>query len=249
MEIFNYYTATQWLLLSVAAFCLGISKAGLKGTELLNVTIMAIVLGGKSSTGVVLPLLCIADVMAVLYYNRHARWQHFYRLLPWMIAGIFIGVFVGMHLNEEIFRKMMAVIIIIIVIAMLLLEIRKNLVFPANRFFAAVMGLICGFTTMLGNLAGPFSNIYFLALRLPKNAFIGTAAWVFLVINFFKLPFQVIFWNNINAHSLGTDIVVLPALLLGFYVGVKIVGLIKEDSYRKIIIAVTFIGGIFIFLK
>lgn len=249
MEVFSYHSTTEWLLLCIAAFCLGISKAGLKGTELLNVTIMAIVLGSKSSTGVVLPLLCIADVMAVSYYNRHAQWQHFYRLLPWMVLGIFVGVFLGMDMNEVLFRKIMAVIIIIIVSAMVFMEIRKNLVIPANRFFAAVMGLICGVTTMLGNLAGPFSNIYFLALKLPKNAFIGTAAWVFLIINFFKLPFQVIFWNNITAQTLQTDLVVLPALLLGFYVGVKIVGLIKDDSYRKIIIVLTFIGGLFIFLK
>lgn len=249
MHLLNYYTITEWLLLSFAAFCLGVSKAGLKGTELLNVTIMAIVLGSKTSTGVVLPLLCLSDVMAVAYYNRHAQWQHFYRLLPWMVVGIFVGVFVGMDMNEVLFRKIMAVIIIIIVAAMLLLELRRNLVIPANRFFAAVMGLICGVTTMLGNLAGPFSNIYFLALRLPKNAFIGTAAWVFLIINFFKLPFQVIFWKNIDARSLYTDLLVLPALVLGFYIGVKLVGLIREELYRKIIILVTFIGGVFIFLR
>ncbi|MGN6435039.1 MAG: sulfite exporter TauE/SafE family protein [Agriterribacter sp.] len=249
MGVLAYHTITEWLLLCIAAFCLGVSKAGLKGTELLNVTIMAIVLGSKSSTGVVLPLLCFADVMAVMYYNRHAQWKHFYGLLPWMVMGIFVGVYVGMDMNEVLFRKIMALIIIVIVTAMLLLEIKKNIVIPSNRFFAAVMGLICGFTTMLGNLAGPFSNIYFLALRLPKNAFIGTAAWVFLVINFFKLPFQVIFWNNINQQTLYTDVIVLPALLLGFYIGVKIVGLIKDDSYRKIIIALTFIGGVFIFLK
>ena len=54
---------------------------------------------------------------------------------------------------------------------------------------------------MLGNLAGAFANIYFLAMRLPKNGFIGTAAWVFLVINLFKLPFQVLVWKNINADK------------------------------------------------
>ncbi|MBX3257377.1 MAG: sulfite exporter TauE/SafE family protein [Chitinophagaceae bacterium] len=249
MGILGYHTVTEWLLLYIAAFCLGVSKGGLKGTELLNVTIMAIVLGSKQSTGVVLPLLCFADIMAVKYYNRHAQWKYFFNLLPWMVIGIFMGVYAGMGMNEVLFRKIMALIIIVIVTVMLLLEIKKNIVIPASRSFGALMGLICGFTTMLGNLAGPFSNIYFLALRLPKNAFIGTAAWVFLVINFFKLPFQVIFWNNINSHTLYTDLIVLPALLVGFYVGVKIVGMIREESYRKIIIALTFVGGVFIFLK
>jgi len=49
------------------------------------------------------------------------------------------------------------------------MEVRKTMIIPSNKLFAASMGLISGFTTMLGNLAGAFSNIYFLALRLPKN--------------------------------------------------------------------------------
>jgi uncharacterized membrane protein YfcA len=102
---------------------------------------------------------------------------------------------------------------------------------------------------MLGNLAGAFSNVYFLAMRMPKNDFIGTAAWVFLLINYFKLPFQVFFWKNIDAGTLYTDLLLLPAMLLGFWLGVKIVAKIKDDSYRRVVIALTLVGAIFIFLK
>ena len=111
------------------------------------------------------------------------------------------------------------------------------------------MGLISGFTTMLGNLAGAFSNIYFLALRLPKNDFIGTAAWVFLAMNLFKLPFQVFYWENITATTIKIDMVVLPALILGFWAGIKIVEKIRDDNYRKVVIVLTLIGAIFIFLR
>ena len=111
------------------------------------------------------------------------------------------------------------------------------------------MGLISGFTTMLGNLAGAFSSIYFLAMRMTKNDFIGTAAWVFLVINLFKLPFQVIYWKNISLVSLRTDLLLLPALIAGFWVGIKLVAKIKDDSYRKIVIVLTLIGALFIFFK
>src|SRR5689334_24324711 len=106
----------NWLLIAAAAFIIGLSKAGIKGIDMMNVTIMAIVFGGKASTGIVLPLLCITDIMAVIYYNRHAQWKHFWRLIPWMMAGILVGVFVGKDLNEAVFRKLMAVIIIVTVI-------------------------------------------------------------------------------------------------------------------------------------
>lgn len=249
MSIFSSYTLLNWVLIFTAAFIIGLSKAGLKGMDMLNVTIMAIVFGGKASTGIVLPLLCAADIAAVYYYNRHAQWTHFWKLIPWMVVGILIGVFTGKDLNEIVFRKVMAVIILVTIAIILFMEIRKTVSIPKHPLFVSLTGLASGFTTMMGNLAGAYSNIYFLAMRLPKNDFIGTAAWIFLVINLFKLPFQVIWWKNINSASLQTDLVLLPVLFIGFWTGLKIVTKIKDDSYRKVVIVLTLIGAVTIFLK
>lgn len=249
MDFLFTYSVTNWGLIFLASFIIGLSKAGLKGIDMMNVTIMAIVFGGKASTGIVLPLLCAADVMAVIYYNRHAEWRHFWKLVPWMFVGILIGVFVGKDLDESIFRRIMAVIIILTIVIVIALEIRKNVRMPENKLFAASMGLVSGFTTMLGNLAGAFSNLYFLAMRMPKNNFIGTAAWVFLVVNLFKLPFQVLYWKNINLSTLQTNLVLLPALVAGFWIGVKIVSRIREESFRRVVIVLTLIGAVFMFLK
>ena len=249
MQLLFVFSNFNWGLILLSAFFIGLSKAGLRGIDMMNVTIMAIVFGSKASTGIVLPLLCVADIIAVIYYHRHAQWNHFWKLIPWMAIGILVGVYVGKDMNEGLFRKIMAIIIITTVFIMVALEIRKNQVIPTNKFFVANMGLAAGFTTMLGNLAGAFSNIYFLAMRMPKNDFIGTASWVFLVINLFKLPFQVFFWKNITPESLYTDLFLLPSVLIGFWIGVKIVSKIKEDNYRKVVIVLTFLGALAIFFK
>ncbi|MBD0294047.1 MAG: TSUP family transporter, partial [Flavisolibacter sp.] len=135
------------------------------------------------------------------------------------------------------------------VAVMLLLELRKHFSVPHNKLFVAAMGLISVITTMLGNLAGAFSNVYFLAMRMVKNDFIGTAAWVFLVINLFKFPFQVFYWKNITVASLWIDLLLLPALVIGFFSGIRIVAKIKDDSYRKVVIVLTLVGAVFIFFK
>ncbi len=249
MQLLFIFSFFNWGLILLAAFFIGLSKAGLKGIDMMNVTIMAIVFGSKASTGIVLPLLCVADIIAVSYYHRHAQWHHFWKLIPWMAIGILVGVYVGKDMNEAVFRKIMAVIIIVTVAIMIALEMRKNPLIPTNKLFVANMGLAAGFTTMLGNLAGAFSNIYFLAMRMSKNDFIGTAAWIFLVINLFKLPFQVFFWKNITLESVYTDILLLPALLIGFWVGLRIVSKIKDDNYRKVVIVLTFLGAIVLLFK
>jgi uncharacterized protein len=249
MEILSTFSGINLLLVFTGAFILGLAKAGLRGIDMLNVTLMALVFGSKASTGIVLPLLCAADIAAVMYYHRHAQWKHFWKLVPWMAVGILIGVFAGKDLNEAVFKKLMAVIIILTVIIMFIMEFIKSENVPTHPLFAAGTGVVAGITTMLGNLAGAFSNLYFLAMRLPKNEFIGTASWVFLVINLFKLPFQVLYWKNITATSLQTDLLLLPALALGFFLGIKIVKKIKDDHYRKVVIVLTLIGAVVIFLK
>lgn len=248
-DILTLFPLTDWIWILLASFMSGLGKGGLRGIDMLSVTIMALVFGSKSSTGIVLPLLCIADVAAVLYYHRHAQWNHFWKLIPWMTIGILFGVFIGKDMNEAVFRKIMAVIILFTIAIVLFMEYRKSQSVPAHPLFAVSTGLSAGFTTMIGNLAGAFSNLYFLAMRLPKNNFIGTASWIFLVMNWFKLPFQVFYWKNITLQSFKVDIILIPSLLIGFWLGVKLVGKVKEEQYRKIVMALTLIGSVLMLIR
>lgn len=244
MPAYLSLTEGQWALALLGAFIIGMGKAGLKGLDMLSVTLMAMVFGGKGSTGVVLPLLCVADIAAVIYYKRHVKWQYFFRLIPWMVVGILVGVWVGNRLDEVLFRKIMAVIILVTVLMVLLIEFRLKQAIPDNRLLAASTGLLAGFTTMIGNLAGAFANVYFLAMRAPKNDFIGTTAWIFLCINLFKFPFQVWVWKNIHLNTLSTDLLLLPLLAAGFAVGIKLIGMLDERLFRKVVIVLTVIGGL-----
>ncbi|MDE3252347.1 MAG: sulfite exporter TauE/SafE family protein [Bacteroidota bacterium] len=246
LPLFSYM---EWFLILIAAFIIGMSKAGLKGVDMLSVTLMAFVFGGKTSTGIVLPLLCVADIAAVAYYHRHAEWKHFWKLIPWMVLGILSGVYLGKDMNEVLFRKIMALIILVTIIIVLWMEYRKVKSIPQNPLFVVGTGLTAGFTTMIGNLAGAFANLYFLAMQMPKNNFIGTAAWIFLCINLFKLPFQVFYWKNIQWQSIQTDIFLLPALALGFWAGIRIVHRIRDDNYRKFVILMTLIGSVILLFK
>ncbi len=207
------------------------------------VTLMALVHGAKASTGILLPLLIVADVLAVIYYSRYVEKKYLYRLLPWMVVGVLLATVVGKDLPEAIFKKGMAIVILVSVAIMVAWERYPVKRIPEQLWFAGSMGLAAGFTTMIGNLAGAFANIFFLAMRLPKNEFIGTAAWLFFIINVFKLPFHIFSWKTIHIDSLKTDLYLIPAVLFGFYAGLQIVKLFKDQQYRIFIIVITAIGA------
>ena len=229
-----------------AAFVIGMSKAGIKGIAVINVTFMALAFGAKESTGMVVPLLILADIFAVIYYNRHTQWGYVFKVLPWMVFGLVIGVFIGKDLPESLFRIGMAIIIIVTVFMMYWWDRKKVKTVPTHWAFSSTIGTLAGITTMVGNLAGAFSNIYFLAMRLPKNHFIGTAAWLFLIVNVLKLPFHFFVWKTITWESLILNIKLLPGIFLGFFVGIRIIKLINEEFFRKMILVLTALGALLI---
>jgi uncharacterized membrane protein YfcA len=212
------------------------------------VLLFALAFESKASTGILMPLLIVGDSFAVIYYRRHAAWPVLWRLMPWVIIGVLVGVWAGKELDEGRFKLWMAVLILISTILMIVGEVRKRVDVPKHGVFGSIMGLLAGFATMIGNLAGPFADLYFLAMRLPKNSFIGTAAWLFFLVNIFKLPFHILVWGTITVDTLMLDLWLLPPLALGLWAGVKLVSKIREAPYRIIVIALTAIGALLILI-
>ncbi len=240
---------TNWSLAFLGTLLLGLGKAGIKGIGVVIVIIMALVFGGKASTGVLIPMMIVADIFAVIYYHRHTQWRFLGKLLPAMIVGVLLGVWFGNDISEQLFKQIMAVFILFTVFMMIWMDRKKNQNIPQHWLFSSGMGLASGVTSMIGNLAGSFANIYFLAMRLPKNEFIGTAAWLFFIINVFKLPFHIFVWKTVTIESLVLNIFLIPGVIIGFFTGVKLVKLVNNNTYRRFILVVTAAGALLILFK
>ncbi len=230
------------------ALLIGMSKTGVHGTGMIAVPLLASVFGGQLSSGILLPILCLADIMGVWYYHRHASWLHLRKLFPWAAIGTVAGTLVGANINDEVFKIIMAVIIIASVIIMLWLERGHKKDVPDYKWFAGLTGTMGGFTSMVGNLAGSVMAVYFLAMRLPKNQFIGTTAWFFMVINWFKIPFHIWGWHTITVNTFLLDLTTIPLIALGAVVGVLIVKNLPENLYRWFIISMTVIAAVMMLL-
>lgn len=226
--------------MALCALFIGMSKVGVPGVSMIVVPVLAIIFGGKQSTGVLLPILMIADLFGVLYYRRHAQWTYLWKIIPWAFTGIGLALWVGEVVNDEQFKNIIAILVFLCIGLMLWRDRkREQQFFPDQWWFAAGMGILGGFATMIGNVAGPIFAIYLLAMHLPKNSFIGTSAWFFLIVNYCKFPLHIFVWKTISWSSLLLDLVTIPAIALGAFLGIQLVKILSEKVYRTAVIVIT----------
>lgn len=239
-------TTVQWIWVAFCALCIGMAKTGLGGAGMLVVPIMASIFGARPSTGIVLLLLIMADFFGVGYYHRHAELKQLIRLIPSTISGVLIGIWVGERMSSQQFQILLAVVILLGIIVMVF-NFGKQELIPKNIWVASLAGLLGGFTTMIGNAGGPVMSIYFLSMGFQKNKFIGTAAWFFLVVNVFKVPFHITIWETITWETLWFDLFLFPFIVLGAFIGVYVTRRIPERPYRIFIMASVTLAAVKLF--
>lgn len=238
-------TIIQWTVIILCALCIGMSKTGIQGIMLIMVPLMAMAFGAKESTGVILPMLCMADIIAVTYYKRIADWRIVLRLLPTAIIGFFIAIGVDKLVPNEKFRMLMGWTLLVAFLIMLWSEIfGKENKWMKKWWYAAIFGLLGGFTTMIGNAAGPVMSVYLLSMRKEKLEYIGINAWFFLVVNLLKVPLQIFAWNNISWQSFSLNVLMLPVIVIGALIGIRVVKLLPEKAFRRFVQIVTAISVI-----
>ena len=243
------FSGTAWLISSLCGILIGMSKAGFAGTGLVAVPIMAVAFGGKPSTGIVLPMLITADLFAVKYYNRHANWRYVLKITPWAFVGILIALLVGNYVSDLWFKWLLSITVLSGVVLMIWQDLKKKVTVPDTKVFAMVLGLAGGFATMIGNAAGPILSLYLLSMRIPKYVFIGTGAWFYLLINLFKVPLHIFSWHTITHKTIVFDLVMIPPIIIGVFLGIQLVKIIPEKIYRIMVICIAAISAILLLIR
>jgi uncharacterized membrane protein YfcA len=235
----------EFSLVILSAILIGSTKTGVTGAGLITIPIMALIFGGKASTGIVLPMLCFADIFALKYYHQHADLKYVFRPMPWVIIGILVALCVGNNISDKLFKQLIAIIIIVCIVFLLWNDINnKQFYFSQNWWFTVVLGIVGGSATMIGNAAGPIMAVYLLSMRLPKNSYIATGVWFFFIINLLKVPLHIFFWETITFQTFLFDITMIPFLAIGAFLGVKLVKVFSEKAYRNFIIIIVIISSL-----
>jgi hypothetical protein len=254
MTLWNI-TGWEFAALAAAATLVGFSKTAVSGANTVSLAIFAAVLPAKASTGVLLPILIVGDVLAVLTYRRHAHWPTLWRLFPAVAAGVVVGTVFLMWADDEIVRTSIGAILLLMA-AVTVWRRRQataeeepdSVTTPAGRIKARSYGVLGGFTTMVANAGGPVMSMYLLSAGFRKLGFLGTSAFFFLIVNVSKVPFSVGL-GLIDGHSLLLDAALAAFVVPGAFIGKYAVNRINQRLFEQLVIAATVVGGAQLLLR
>jgi len=233
----------QWLLGAFCAFAVGVAKTGVPGLGIAVVPLMVLAVGdARLAAGWLLPVLCTADIFAVVLWRRHAAVGKLFSLAPWVAAGMLLGA-AALAMPERILRKVVGVIVILMLCAYLYRRLRGDGRAPAHP---APFGVAAGFATTVANAAGPVMNLYLLGKRLTKEEFVATGAWFFFLINLTKVPIYL-GHGLISGASLAFDALVAPMVIVGAVMGRWLVGRMTPRVFEATVVALTLVSTLLLF--
>lgn len=239
------FSLTQWLIFGAVAVSVGIAKTGFGGFGMIAVVVMAFMLPARESTGALLTLLIVGDVIAVQFFGTHCKWNVLGPLILPALVGIVCGVVVMQSIPDETFRPTIGWVTLAL-LALVVIQRASGTLFDRaaqNPALALIAGWAGGVTTMIANAAGPTMTIYLLSKRLPKMEFVGTAAWFFLGINLAKMPFSFAL-GLISGQSLLLTVLLIPGVMVGALLGRWALGKINQVLFEFLLIAFAALAAI-----
>lgn len=241
----------SFLLAALGIFLVGLSKAGFGGGLGILTTPLAVLacqrLGKPPvfAIGMVLPLLCAADLVSLHYFKAKARKENLKYLLP----GVVVGTVIGVLLIDRFSPRQMNIAIGLICIGFVGFQLAKEKIFAAEGTFAPnhSVGIPCGIgagiTSTFANGAGPLVAMFLIPQKLPKEVYVATTVLVFAWINWIKVLFFVPL-GIINRGTLLSSFLLVPFVPLGVWAGLWLNRLISEKLFLKLIYLFTFITGV-----
>lgn len=234
------------VLLGIAALLVGFAKTAVGGVGSISVAIFAAVLPARESTGALLPLLLVGDLVAIHAYRAHAHWATLVRLLPSVVVGMLAGAAFVSRVDDVLMRRTIGAILLALVCVHVVR--RRGGRTPGThagwrgRAASSTYGLLAGFTTMVANAGGPVMSLYLLSARLGVLGFLGTGAWFFFLVNGAKVPFSMGL-DLITPASLLLDALLAPLVLLGAFAGRRVVSRMDLALFERVVLLVTVLSA------
>ena len=227
-----------------AVLIAGVSKGGFGGgLGVVGVPLIALVVGPKQAAALMLPILCLMDLVALRAYGRRWDWANLKVMLCGAPLGIGLGALTFGYLPDDAIRLLIG----LIAVGFTLDRWRKRRrVVRASRPSAwrgGVWSAAAGFTSFVAHAGGPPVNVYLLPQRLDRTVYQATTVGFFAAINYVKLaPYALL--GQFPAEVLLTAAALAPVAVAGILLGVWLHDRVNQELFYRLCYLFLFVTGL-----
>lgn len=236
---------TPWFyaLAVLAVILTGISKSGFAGgVGTLTVPLMAMMISPLVAAAIMLPILCLMDVMTIWAYRDRWDRRNLLLLLPGAGVGIVIGALTFDQVDEQAVRLILGVIAIGFALNYFLPRRGPATARRGNPAVGVACGTVAGITSFVAHAGGPPVQFFLLPQRLDKSVFVGTSVVFFFVVNLVKVvPYAWL--GQFAAENLTTSLLLAPAAPVGVWLGLKLHRLVSQSLFYRLSYAMMIVAG------
>jgi len=233
-----------FLLLAVPAiFAVGLSKGGMTTLGGLAVPLLAMAVPPSEASGIVLPLLCLSDLVAMWTFRRYVRWRLLWPLILAAVVGIGLGFLSFGLLEETTIGLLIGLVTVLFTLRYWLRAWIPTSSEKPTKWVGAVWSTVSGYTSFIAHAGGPPLMFYLLPLRLDRMIFTGTSVFFFGIVNYLKLPPYAAL-GLLNPNNLATSLILSPLALIGVAVGNWLLKKMDDTVFYRIGYILTFLAGL-----
>ena len=245
MDTTAFHDPWSLLVMALAAILVGLAKGGLAGVGVMAVPVLALVLPPVQAAAILLPILCLTDLVAT--WNWWGTWS--YRTLAQMLPGALLGIGVGWLTAAAVSDAVVLLIVGVVALAFVgrwawqTSRRRAPPPRPESAAPASFWGGLAGYTSFVAHAGGPPFQVYTLPLGLDPRVLTGTSVAFFSIVNYVKLiPYAAL--GEFDTQNLGTSAVLAPLAVAFTFVGAWIIRRMRAEVFYPITYALTALVGI-----
>ncbi|MES2258306.1 MAG: sulfite exporter TauE/SafE family protein [Pseudomonadota bacterium] len=227
-----------------AVLLTGISKGGF-GSALggIGVPLMALAISPVHAAAILLPVLCLMDLVGLRVY--YGKWDsaNLKIMLPGALIGVIAGTLTFGMLTENAIRILIGGIAVAFTVNGWIGYAAKQK--PAGSSFikGTFWSGVSGLTSFLAHAGGPPAMVYMLPQRLDKTRYVATISVFFMFVNAIKLiPYTLL--GQFSADNLGTSLVLAPLVPLGVWLGMWLQERVNTVWFYRISQSCLFLTGL-----
>ncbi len=229
-----------------AVIFFGIAKGGFgSGLGVLAVPLMAMVVSPVKAAAILLPILCVMDLVGLCAYRGKWVWPELRLLLPAASIGIVAGTLLFEYMSPTRLRLLLGVVAVTFTLHHWL-QARLGKV-SEQKLFAPAIGMgaaaVAGFTSFIAHSGGPPIAMYLLRRGIDRTQFVATTVVFFAVMNYVKLaPYAWL--GQFDDSNLMTALVLAPLAPVGMGMGIWLHNRVADRFFFQIAYALLFVVGI-----